>query len=56
MGLGLGLVFRLGFGGRPMPAPQQYPRSGARHPLARVRVRVRVSVRGRGRVRDRVTG
>ena len=35
-----------------MPAPQHYPRSGARHPLARVRVRVRV----RGRVRDRVTG
>ena len=52
MGLGLGLVSRLGFGGRPMPAPQHYPRSGARHALATGRVRGRV----RGRGRDRVTG
>ena len=50
MGLGLELVLRVGFGGRPMPAPQHYPRSEARHPLARGRVRVR------GSGRDRVTG
>ena len=39
-----------------MPAPQHYPRSGARHPLARGRVRGRGRGRGRDRDRDRGIG